>query len=420
MARELETDVIVAGAGIVGVSIAFALAEAGCSVLVLDRKGIAEEASAGNAGALAFSDILPLASPRIMRQAVKWLLDPLGPLSVPPRYLPQIAPWLLRFWFASRSERYEAGIRAQVALMALAARESETLLERAGLAGDVRHGGVLHLYENAKNLSAAQEGWSIRARHGIAFERVAGARLAELQPGLSPSFIAGCFVPGWKTVADPQILARGIARAAMHRGARFQIAAVANIGPHGQGAQVTLADGETLTAAHVVVAAGAWSHRLSARLGDAVPLETERGYNTTLPVDAFDLRLQLVFDAHGFVATPLSTGIRIGGAVELGGLELKPDFRRADAMLGKARRFLPGLKASDGRQWMGFRPSLPDSLPVMGRSTASPHILYAFGHGHLGLTQSAATARLMVDLVHDRPLPIDLTPFRADRFRKWV
>jgi D-amino-acid dehydrogenase len=166
----------------------------------------------------------------------------------------------------------------------------------------------------------------------------------------------------------------------------------------------------------VVLAAGAFSHRIAKTLGEKIPLETERGYNTTLPPNVFDLRMQVTFGGHGFVVAKLSTGIRVGGAVELGGLDLPANFKRSEAMLTKAKSFLPGLKTEGGSQWMGFRPSLPDSLPAIGRSKASGRILYAFGHGHLGLTQSAGTARLVADLLTDRENAIDLTPFSPHRF----
>jgi D-amino-acid dehydrogenase len=166
----------------------------------------------------------------------------------------------------------------------------------------------------------------------------------------------------------------------------------------------------------VVLAAGAFSHRIARSLGERIPLETERGYNTTLPGDAFDLRTQVTFGGHGFVVTRLTSGIRVGGAVELGGLERPPNFRRADAMLAKARSFLPGLQTEGGVQWMGFRPSMPDTLPVIGPARATPRVIYAFGHGHLGLTQASGTARLVADLVTGREPPIDLSPFSSRRF----
>ena len=147
-----------------------------------------------------------------------------------------------------------------------------------------------------------------------------------------------------------------------------------------------------------------------------MPLETERGYNTTLPPGAFDLRRYLIFGEHGFVISPLSSGIRVGGAVELAGLDLPPNYKRSEAMLKKAAVFLPGLRTDGGTQWMGYRPSLPDSLPAIGASRASGRIVYAFGHGHLGLTQSAGTGRLVADLVTGKEPAIDLAPFSPQRF----
>ncbi len=179
---------------------------------------------------------------------------------------------------------------------------------------------------------------------------------------------------------------------------------------------VLLEEGGRLEGRHVVVAAGAWSHLVVRELGDRIPLETERGYNTTLPKSAFDLRMQLAFSGHGFVVTPLADAVRVGGAVELGGLRRQPNYRRAEAMLKKAADFMPGLKTEGGRQWMGYRPSLPDSLPVIGRSRSDPRVVYAFGHGHLGLTQSAATGRLVRELVAGEAPSIDLTPFSPQRF----
>ena len=162
---------------------------------------------------------------------------------------------------------------------------------------------------------------------------------------------------------------------------------------------VTLDDGTELIANNVIVAAGAWSHKLAAQVGDHIPLESERGYNTTLPADAFDLRRQLIFGEHGFVMTPLATGIRVGGAVEFAGLEAEPNYKRSEILLNKAKSFLPDLKMENGSQWMGFRPSLPDTLPAIGASKNSDKICYAFGHGHLGLTQCFATAKIVSDVL---------------------
>ena len=416
-AHDAGADCVVVGAGIIGVSIAWRLREQGHDVLLLDRSGVAAEASRGNAGACAYSDILPLASPGILRQAPRWLLDPLGPLSIPPRYLPRIAPWLWRFWRASRPAQVAASTRAQATLMTLAAQAMPRLVQAVGAQGQLHTDGNLQLYESQAEWQASLTGWQVRAEHGIAFEHLQGPQaIARWQPGLSPALVAATFVPGWQRIDDPQRLCEQIAAAFVACGGRVRRAQVEALAPVDGGVGVVTVGGQSLRARQVVVAAGAWSHLLARSLGQRIPLETERGYNTTLPPGAFDLRRQLTFGGHGFVVTPIAGGVRVGGAVELGGLQAPPNHARSRALLDKARRFLPGLKTEHGSTWMGFRPSLPDSLPIIGAASGVPRVLYAFGHGHLGLTQSAATAELVADLAAGRAPSIDLAPFSAARF----
>ncbi|MBP0437784.1 NAD(P)/FAD-dependent oxidoreductase [Tianweitania sediminis] len=408
-------EIVVVGAGIIGICVAANLAEAGERVILYDRTGICEETSSGNAAALAFSDPLPLAHKGMLRKLPGWLMDPLGPLAIPPAYLPQLAPWLFRFLKAGNPKLFEAGLNAQAALMRLAESEWAGLAGRAGTAGMISSNGAIDLFESEAEFRGSLPGWDAREKLGIPFEHVAGSRLAELQPGLSPRFTHGTFQPTWKQVADPKLFGQAIWAYAEQQGARFERATIQALEPGGNGTTIRFKDGTTRLARRVVVAAGAWSHQLAAGLGDRIPLETERGYNTTLPPGAFDLKRQLTFVGHGFVVSPLTTGVRIGGAVELAGLKRPPNYARSKAMLEKARQFLPGLKTEGGREWMGYRPSLPDSLPVISPAKR-PGIFYAFGHGHLGLTQAAATGRLIRDLLLAQTLPIDLQPFVANRF----
>ncbi|TIQ37406.1 MAG: FAD-dependent oxidoreductase [Mesorhizobium sp.] len=408
-------DIAVIGGGIIGICAAALLTEAGRGVTVFDRTGICEETSSGNAAAFAFSDVLPLAHKGMIRQLPKWLADPLGPLTIPPAYLPKLLPWLIRFWRAGAGKHYEASLAAQVGMMKLAEAEWMGLLDRSGTRPMLREDGSLELYESEAEFRASLSGWAARERFGIGFRHVEGEEMAALQPGLSPRFVKGTFVPSWKTVADPKLLGKAVWAYAERLGARFERGRIDRVEAGADGATIVLADGTTRKARRLVIAAGAWSHLLAKNLGDRIPLETERGYNTTLPVSAFDVKRQLIFSGHGFVITPLQTGLRVGGAVELGGIDRPPNYARSKAMLEKARRFLPGLDPSGGREWMGFRPSLPDSLPVIGAARA-PAIFYAFGHGHLGLTQAAATGRLIRDLVLGQAPSLDLTPFRPQRF----
>ncbi|MEN3792101.1 FAD-binding oxidoreductase [Fulvimarina sp. MAC3] len=409
-------DVTVIGAGVIGLSAARAAQARGLSVMVIDREGPAAGASSGNAGAFAFTDILPLASPVIFRKAPKWFFDPLGPLSVPPGYAFRIAPWMVRFALSARPSRYAAGSRAQAAMMALSKAELEPFMQASGTIDMLRKDGNLEVYESEAEFRASLPGWSARERHGIEFRHMSHEEMAEIQPGLSPKLTHGTFTPGWYSVSDPKDYVLALARRFEECGGRIERKDVAGLKPSEDGVRIETVSGDVLEAGKVVVAAGAYSHRIAKTLAETIPLETERGYNTSLPVGAFDLRVQLTFGGHGFVISNLSSGVRVGGAVELAGLDRPPNFARADAMLNKARSFLPGLKTEGGRQWMGFRPSLPDSLPAIGCSRASPRIVYAFGHGHLGLTQSAGTARLVADLLTGQPAPINLAPFSPQRF----
>ena len=416
MQTEIEPGVVVIGAGVVGLSAAIALQARGLAVTVLEREGPAAGASAGNAGAFAFTDILPLASPGILKKAPKWLLDPLGPLSVPPSYALQIAPWMFRFWRACSASRVAHSMTAQTALMDLSKAELEPFLAETGTLSMLRKEGNLQVYESQAELDASLPGWKARAEHGIEFRHMGAAEMATIQPGLAPRFTHGTFTPGWYSIADPKLYTLALADHFRARGGRIERAEVSSLHPIEGGVEIRTTDGRTVRARKVVLAAGAFSHQVARSLGENIPLETERGYNTTLPADAFDLRTQVTFGGHGFVVTRLSTGIRVGGAVELGGLKLPPNFRRSEAMLERARAFLPGLKPEGGVQWMGFRPSLPDSLPAIGRARATPDVVYAFGHGHLGLTQSAGTAHLVADLLTDGRTAIDIASFSPQRF----
>lgn len=409
-------EIVVIGAGVIGVSCALELLRRGARVTLLDREGVAAGASRGNAGAFAFSDIIPLATPGIMAKAPRWLLDPLGPLSVPPRYGLAIAPWLLRFWRASWRDRYGAALRAQASMMSLSSAALERLVEWLDLETLLRREGQLQLYEGEGEFRASLPGWAERREAGLRFEHFEGAgAIAEHQPGIAARFTHATLTPDWINVVDPALWVETLAHHFVEQGGTIERRAVNAIRPAGGRITVATQTGD-MEADQVVVAAGAWSKALTAPLGHRLPLETERGYNTTLPAGAFDLRLHLTFGGHGFVVSRLAEGVRVGGAVELGGLKLAPNMARADALLAKAQAFLPALDTSGGRQWMGFRPSMPDSLPVISKAPGIAGLTYAFGHGHLGLTQAAGTAEIVADLIAGATPAIDIAPFSAQRY----
>ncbi|MGI9370787.1 MAG: NAD(P)/FAD-dependent oxidoreductase, partial [Ruegeria sp.] len=269
-----NADILVIGAGVIGISAALELQHRGHSVLVLDRDGVAAQASAGNAGAFAFADVEPLATPGIMVRAPKWLLDPLGPLSVPPAYALRIAPWMVRFWRASWRDRNERSITAQSRLMRL----SKAALERQIAQVDGEHlmqrDGQLQLCEGQKEFNASLGTWDVRRRHEIAFTLLENRdAIAEIQPGLDPRFTHAGYTPDWMNTVDPKTWVAHLAQAFLDRGGRIEQKEISALSVDGLGARVTLADGD-LAARNVIVAAGAWSHHLARTLGDHIPLET--------------------------------------------------------------------------------------------------------------------------------------------------
>jgi len=418
--QHTDADIIVVGAGIIGITCALALQSDGRRVLLLDRSGIAAEASRGNAGAFAFSDVEPLATPGILRQAPKWLIDPLGPLSLPLGYAPRLAPWLLRFWRSSWRDRFEAATRAQSALMRLSQSALDALIDETNAESLFQRDGQLQLYAGKAQFEASRPGWDLKQRHGVEVRLLDHADdIAAIQPGLDARFTHAGYTPQWMNVCNPVTWATHLAQAFQDAGGRVQSFEVSDVDVREEGVRIRNGS-QSLTSDRVVIAGGAWSGRLAKQLGDRLPLDTERGYNTTLPQGAFDVRTHLSFPNDGFVVSRIDGGVRVGGAVEFGGLKRPPNYRRADILLKKASRYLPGLRTEQGQRWMGFRPSMPDSLPVIGPARCSDRVIYCFGHGHLGLTQSSGSAQLVKAMVSEETSPIDPAPYAPQRFDRWL
>ncbi|WP_417794546.1 NAD(P)/FAD-dependent oxidoreductase [Terasakiella pusilla] len=405
--------IVVIGAGIVGLVVAEKLISQGKQVTLVEKEKVAAGASQGNAAGLAFSDIMPLASPGIVKKAIKWFLDPVGPFAVVPQDLPHTLGWLLRFLKAARPAQFKRSIDVQAALMHLGRDTFAPMLKRTNLDHMVRTNGALHVYESQAAFQADLKNWHFRKEHNIDFDVYEGQALHDFQPGLAKSFVAGIFASTWQSVSNPHDFCRAIHDYLQGQGVQTVYGEVTSLSD----GQVSLANGDKIAADKIVLAAGPWSSQLSKQLGDPVPLIGERGYNTTLPKSAWpELDHTLVFSEHGFVTVPLSNGVRIGGASEIAKLDRPANYKRSKTMLAKARKLLPDLKNQDGVEWMGARPAIPDTLPVIGYSTKSNNIIYAFGHGHLGLTQSSATAQLVSELIEGQDTSIDVQALRPNRF----
>ena len=394
-----NATIAVIGAGIVGTSAAFALMERGYRVTLFDRAEPGRTGpSFGNAGHVVGSGIFPLAEPGIGLTGLRMLMDPEGPLKIPASYLGKVTPWLWRFWRSSYGEAYERGIRALIGMNRGAVGDAEALWTRAGIGHMLRRAPALYLYESEASWMAARSHWKRRIDEGFASHFVDETAIRDLEPNLAPIFARGVISDDWGIVTDPFEVVTGLFHAGRQRGIAFREAAVTALAPDGEGVAVII-DGEHQSFDAVLVAAGVWSRPLAAALDEKLPVEAERGYNITFPGRSGLINRPLVFGDRGVVATPLSPGLRVGGWTELGGTELPPNPARWRKMAEISSAVLPELTGADGAQWMGHRPSMPDSVPVISRSGRHPAVFYAVGHGHYGLSQSAKTAKMIAELV---------------------
>ncbi len=410
--------VVVIGAGIVGVNVGLALLGKGYDVTILDRGEPGMGASFGNAGGIAVSECAPVAMPGMIRNVPGWLMDPLGPLSVRWGYLPRMMPWLLRFLAASRKSRVEQIASNMAMLLNRAWDDYDPVLKNAGLADAVfKKHGAMAVYRSTESRKAAEYAIDLRRRNGIKLRDLTRDEVRDIEPDLAPIFACGVMEEDWGHVLDPFKIVTGIFKHFLDRGGKFKTANVSNfVFRDGKPRAAVTDEGDMITFDSVVIACGAWSKTLAKRLGAPVPLDTERGYNTTVPYHDARLSRMVVCADDSFVLSPLEMGIRVGGAVELGGLLAAPNYERAKALFAKGKEVLPKLNAEGGTEWMGFRPSMPDSTPVISKSPRHANTYFAFGHGHLGLTLGATTGRLVADLMATGEVPIDMTPYRINRF----
>ena len=411
--------IVVIGAGVVGVCVALYLQRDGHAVTLVDRQGPGEGASFGNGAVIGEESVVPVAMPGILGKVPGMLLDPLGPLAIRWSYLPRLAPWLLRFVAASRPAEVERISIALKALMDGAFDAFKPLLELAGAEAMLKRGGWVGVYETEDHFAAAQPYLEVQRRRGVALDVLPPEELRQLEPALAPGFHRGVYYPKVGHTVNNFRLVQELAAAFTREGGtlcRQEVRGFDFAGGGGAGPSAVVTEAGPLPCDAVVLAAGAWSRGLARQLGENPPLDTERGYHMHLPNPGVAPRIPVYSTTYGFVSTPLEHGLRLAGTVELGGLEAAPNWKRAEVLLTHARRFFPELDTREAEPWMGHRPSMPDSLPVISRGRRHRKAFFAFGHGHCGLMLSARSGKLIADLVAGRDPGMDLAPYRVDRF----
>jgi glycine/D-amino acid oxidase-like deaminating enzyme len=414
---DAASDVLVIGAGVAGLSAALYLQRSGRQVTVIDPLPPGGGASFGNAGMISADTAVPIALPGMLRKVPGWLTDRLGPLSVHPRYFPKALPWLLRWVEASRMPRVLAISDAMRALHRDAFACWKELLGPERFYDLIRPVGQVHVWESETESETAALERKLRERHGIPSEVLNADDLGQMFPGISRKIRRGVLVPGNGYTVSPQRLVRTLGELLQQAGGRIEAERAMKIIPREGGrGYMAMTNVAYRPATEIVIAAGAWSRQLLDPLWLRVPLETERGYHAMLPTPGIEVKTTISNKTRSFGVTPMEDGLRVAGTVEIAGLEAPPDERRAEALLEHVRDMFPGANLRDHRFWMGFRPSTPDSLPILGQAPGRPGLHLAFGHGHFGMTGGPPSGRLLSRLINGQDPEIDPAPYVPTRF----
>lgn len=412
------TSVIIIGAGIIGLSCAVQLQAKGIKVKILNKNTIDERASSGHAGLIAACACVPLSTPGILVQAPKWLLDPLGPLSLRWTHLPKLTAWGLRFVLNSRRKAFEHTASSLAILLEDAL---ELHLKQAQLIGAndlIRAKPYYYLYRDDKAFQNDYLAWQIRRQFGIQYDLLVKGQIHQLEPDISPLFNFAVKLHNHGFTIEPSKLLKKLESYFISQGGEILTETVKSISSGQQGVKVTT-DNNTHNSNKVVVAAGIWSEKLVRSLGDRVNIQGEGGYYAQVRNPNIRLQAPIMFSEGKMVATPMQNGdIRFAGLVELAGLNAPMNTDFCERLLTHAKKLFPGINTSTHTKWHGYRPSTADSLPVIGYSPNHTKVIYAFGHQHLGFTLAPRTGKIITQLLTQGHTDIDLTPYRIERFMK--
>jgi len=412
----MKTDVVVLGAGIVGVSVALHLLGRGRAVVLLDRRGPGEETSYGNAGLIERASVIPYGFPRDWRSLWRYARNNTPGVSYHPRFLPRIAPWLLRYWWHSAPARLARAADAMLPLIERSVAEHDALKDDAGIAHLFRRNGWIDGVRTEAGLARAIAEAQALAPYGLNYRVLDRQALAAAEPSLSPRMVGGVHWLDPVNVSDPGAVTKGYAQWFERRGGVLARGDARGLKQEGKGWKVQ-GDTGTIEARDAVVALGPWSPDVLRPLGYRLPMAVKRGYHQHFALQGGARLSHPVADIDsGFVVTPMTLGVRLTTGAEFASRDAPPSPIQIQRTRALAAQLLPLGEAVEREPWMGCRPCMPDMRPVIGPAPRHPGLWLAFGHAHHGFTLGPVTGRLLSCLITGEAPDMDPAPYRADRY----
>ena len=414
MIKNMKQSVIVIGSGITGVSCAEELRRSGANVTLIDRAkaGDPTQTSFGNAGILAREGIMPIANPSMLKMIPQILLSPSSPVYLKWSYLAKFSPWALQFIMNGTRPKALPIILALNELIYDTVENHIQLSKNTDAARFIEKGDMTLLYRNRKQFSSDKFANQARRNLGIIWEELSRNELLDRDPHISKLYQFGLAYKNHGWITNPAAYVSSLAKHFQKNGGKILIGEVSKI----NGNNVELKGGIILKAENIVLATGAWSKNLTSQLGHNIPLQAERGYHLSLKnASHMPPNTYLITDKK-FGLTPMDGFLRCAGQSEFAPLEMPPNPKAIKNLRKFLFRLYPKLAYETETIWQGTRPTLPDSLPVIGRSSKNTSVIFAFGGQHLGLTMGPKIGKMVRDIIFERQSNINMKPYSSDRF----
>ena len=415
---ELKADVLVLGAGMVGVGAALHLQQRGRDVILVDKHEFAGEGTSfGNAGMIECASVFPYMFPRNLGEILRYATNRAPHVRYQFSDLPFFLPWLVRYFLASEPQRALRGALSVMPLIRRSLVEHEALITEAGVPELMRRSGWIKMYRRDATLAKALSDFERARQYGVEGEILDGKAIIQREPHLSGEFAGAIHFTEPGFVLDPGGLAKAYAALFQRKGGRFVAADARTLEQDAGGRwQIGTPDGK-VSAREAVVALGPWSDLVFSRLGYSIPFNVKRGYHVHLAPRGNAVLSHPVLDSDlGYVLAPMNRGIRLATGVEFARRDAPPTPIQLQWALPRARALFPLGEPIDAKPWMGARPCLPDMLPVIGRAPRHAGLWFDFGHHHHGLTLGPATGRLLAEMMTGETPFADPKPFSVERF----